>query len=61
MTVLKLYNPTSAAWEAIAVGGPGPPGEVANIQGVTGIWSGTQAAYDAIGTKVSTVLYIIVP
>jgi hypothetical protein len=34
---------------------------VANVQGVTGIWTGTQAAYDAIGTKTSTVLYVITP
>jgi hypothetical protein len=32
---------------------------VANVQGVAGIWSGTQAAYDALGTWTSTTLYII--
>jgi hypothetical protein len=58
MTVLKQYNTGSSAWETVVVGGPG---QVANVQGVTGIWSGTQAAYDAIPTKTSTVLYIIVP
>jgi hypothetical protein len=33
---------------------------VANVQGITGIWSGTQAAYDALTPKSSTVLYVIV-
>lgn len=33
---------------------------VAGGNGVNAIWSGTQAAYDAIGTKVSTTLYIVV-
>lgn len=32
---------------------------VTNVQGVTGIWSGTQVAYNAIGTKTPTVLYLI--
>ena len=32
---------------------------VTNVLGVTGIWTGNQAAYDAIGSKVSTVLYFI--
>jgi hypothetical protein len=61
MTTLKLYNPTSLQWEVVAAGGPGPAGGVSNVQNVTGMWSGTQAAYDAIGTKTPTVLYIIVP
>lgn len=29
------------------------------LNGVTGIWMGTQAQYDAIGTPVSTVVYIV--
>lgn len=58
MTVLKQYNSTSSQWETVVVGGPG---DVRNVQGVTGIWSGTQAAYDALGTWSSTTLYIIVP
>jgi hypothetical protein len=33
---------------------------VANVQGVAGIWTGTQAAYDAVTPKVSTTLYVIV-
>ena len=32
---------------------------VTNVLGVTGIWTGSQAAYDAIGTKTPTVLYVI--
>ena len=32
---------------------------VANVQGVAGIWTGTQAAYDAIGTKSPTTLYFV--
>jgi hypothetical protein len=32
---------------------------VANVQGVAGIWTGTQAAYDAITPKVATTLYFI--
>ena len=38
---------------------PSDATKVTNVQGVTGIWTGTQAAYDAIGTKTSTVLYVI--
>jgi hypothetical protein len=34
--------------------------KVTNVQGVTGIWTGNQAAYDAIGSKTSTTLYVIV-
>jgi hypothetical protein len=34
-------------------------GAVANIQGVQGAWTGTQAAYDAIVTKSSTTIYFI--
>jgi hypothetical protein len=33
----------------------------AALNGLTGVWIGTQAQYDAIGTKVSTVLYAIQP
>lgn len=29
------------------------------LNGLTGVWIGTQAQYDAIGSKVSTVLYAI--
>jgi len=36
------------------------PNVVSNVRGVTGIWSGSQAEYDAIPTKVATVFYIIV-
>jgi hypothetical protein len=32
---------------------------VANVQGVAGIWTGTQAAYDAISPKVATTVYLI--
>jgi hypothetical protein len=32
---------------------------VANVRNVTGIWTGTAAEYAAIGTPVSTVLYVI--
>jgi hypothetical protein len=32
---------------------------VTNVQGVTGMWSGTQAAYDALGTWSSTTVYVI--
>jgi hypothetical protein len=33
----------------------------AALNGLTGVWIGTQAQYDAIGTKVATVLYAIQP
>lgn len=46
----------AAAWQAV----PTDATKVTNVQGVTGIWSGSQVAYDAIGTKTSTVLYVIV-
>lgn len=31
------------------------------LNGVTGLWSGSQAAYTALGSYVSTVVYIITP
>jgi hypothetical protein len=34
-------------------------GKVDSENGITGIWQGTQAQYDGLGTKDSTVLYII--
>lgn len=34
-------------------------GKLTGLNGLTGIWAGTQAAYDAIGTKVATVLYFV--
>jgi hypothetical protein len=34
-------------------------GAVQNVQGAAGLWVGTQAAYDALGTWASTTLYII--
>jgi hypothetical protein len=37
----------------------GGVGGVANVQGVTGIWAGTQSAYDALAVKSSTTLYVI--
>lgn len=33
--------------------------KVSTTGGVTAIWSGTQAQYDAIGNKVATTLYVI--
>lgn len=47
----------------IVVGTPSnpsaPTGAVINIQGVTGMWAGTQADYDAIATKSPTTVYVI--
>lgn len=34
-------------------------GLVSNVRGVTGIWRGTQAEYNAISAPVATVLYLI--
>lgn len=34
-------------------------GKVNNVQGVTGLWRGTQAQYDALGTYDNNVLYVI--
>jgi hypothetical protein len=31
----------------------------AALNGLTGVWVGSQAQYDAIGTKVSTVAYLV--
>ena len=50
---------TLAADNTRAVTPLGLADRVLNVQGVTGIWAGTQAAYDAIGTKSSTTLYVI--
>lgn len=35
-------------------------GKADALNGVTGLWKGTQAQYDAIGTKSDTVVYIVV-
>lgn len=35
------------------------PGGVSNVQGVSGLWAGTQVAYDALPVKNPTVLYLI--
>ena len=32
---------------------------VAGLNGVTGLWKGTQAQYDAIGVKDSNVVYVV--
>jgi len=45
-----------AAWAAVPADGT----KVTNVQGVSGIWSGTLAAYNAIPTKSPTTLYVIV-
>ena len=50
---------TTGTDTARAVTPAGIANRVLNVQGVTGVWSGSQAAYDAIGTKVSTVLYFV--
>ena len=47
-----------AALEALGLGANITP-QVNNVQGVTGIWSGTQAAYDGLGTKDPNTLYFI--
>lgn len=36
-------------------------GKVSGLNGVTGIWKGTQSAYDAIGTKDPNVYYVVLP
>ena len=51
----SLFLRGDATWQAI----PSDTTKVTNVQGVTGIWTGTQTAYDNIVTKVSTVLYVI--
>lgn len=39
--------------------GTAPAGMVAGLNGVTGLWKGTQAQYDAIGVKDSNVVYVV--
>lgn len=38
-----------------------PYGGVAGLNGVSGIWAGNQAAYDAIAVPSPTVVYVITP
>jgi hypothetical protein len=70
MPVLKYYNPDTSAWETISAAGPagpigaigptGPAGPAAPAGTYWGLWSGTQAAYDALGTYDANTLYAIV-
>lgn len=39
--------------------GTAPAGMVAGLNGVTGLWKGTQAQFDAIGTKDPNVVYVV--
>lgn len=54
-TTGQVLTKTSAADGAANWSNP----SVTNVQGVTGLWSGTQAAYDAIVSKSPTTLYFI--
>jgi hypothetical protein len=55
---------TGLSWDNLTgkpttVAGFGIVNAVSNVSGVTGAWTGTQAAYDAITTKSSTTIYFI--
>ena len=39
--------------------GTAPPGTVVGMNGVTGLWKGTQAQFDAIGVKDPNVVYVV--
>jgi hypothetical protein len=55
---------TGLSWDNLTgkpttVAGFGIVNAVSNVSGVTGAWTGTQAAYDAITTKSNTTIYFI--
>jgi hypothetical protein len=53
LSSMTLAELNTAVTDADVVAGLGTPSIC------TGVWIGNQAAYDAIGTKISTVLYVI--
>ncbi|QJD52790.1 hypothetical protein SEA_UNPHAZED_46 [Microbacterium phage Unphazed] len=55
---VHIASISSEAAAAIG-GGGGGGGGVAGLNGVTGLWAGTQAQYDAIGVKNPNVVYVI--
>jgi hypothetical protein len=60
-TVVARNTTDTLTNKTIAYGSNTITGVPAALNGLTGVWKGTQAQYDAIGTKDANVLYAIMP
>ncbi|AZV01807.1 hypothetical protein HWC34_gp46 [Microbacterium phage Alex44] len=56
---VHIASISSEAAAAIGGGEGGGPSKVTALNGVTGLWKGTQAQYDALGSHDDNVVYVI--